>query len=398
MQWHGISITVIQLVLAQSIQALSARLSELKNIDRALILTQVLLPLYVDHGTNCTTWSPVFAAISAHPSTTFYIIISPRSGPGDNGTQPDGDFISCVLRLKPSGSQTVLLGWVGAITPSTGSVLGDIATYGGWDSSYRPSGIYLVDVTPTEGVISTYQSYISHATSIGLNFIALDTYEATSESYLDMVDFVNTYEDSYSSFDPSSLSGTLSKQSVTLKSAPSTGSYTGVISQLHTLGIKAVYITDVSDIALSLPVQLSEFVDEVASAGGSSPESLPGSTTSPASGSTPPSSPASRSATSPGNSNPSSPSKVNSSTFSASLSNSIMTTSSPSSEGTSGQKIASGGHRGSPVAAIVGGVLGALLFLSVLLSIFLCMRMRQRRRASGNSTSFGGHTLPHRYS
>ncbi|KAF7328447.1 hypothetical protein MSAN_02483600 [Mycena sanguinolenta] len=389
MQRHGISITVIQLVLVQSIQALS-----------------VLLPLYIDHGTNCTAWSPVFAAISAHPSTTFYIIISPRSGPGDNETQPDGDFISCVLRLKPSGSQTVLLGWVGAITPSTGSVLGDIETYGGWDSSYRPSGIYLVDVTPTQGVISTYQSYISHATSVGLNFIALDTYEATSESYLDMVDFVNTYEDSYSSFDPSSLSGTLSKQSVTLKSAPSTGSYTGVISQLHTLGIKAVYITDVSDVALSLPVQLSEFVDEVASAGGSSPGSSPGSTTSPDSSPTPPSSPgsspgsttspdssptplsspASRSATSPGNSNPSSSSKVNSSTFSASLSNSIITTSSPSSEGTSDQKIASGGHRGSPVAVIVGGVLGVLLFLSVLLSIFLCMRMRQRRRASGNST------------
>jgi hypothetical protein len=81
-----------------------------------------------------------------------------------------------------------------------------------------------------------------------------------------MADLVNTYEDSYSSFDLTSLTGTISKQSVTLVDAPSTGSYSSVISQLQRLGVKAVYISNVPDSDPDLPVQLSKFVSEVASA------------------------------------------------------------------------------------------------------------------------------------
>ncbi|KAJ7315112.1 Spherulation-specific family 4-domain-containing protein, partial [Mycena albidolilacea] len=227
----------------------------------------VLVPLYVPHGTNCAAWSAAFATISAHPSMTFYTIISPISGPGSSvDSQPDADFISCVLQLRLSGTQTVL-GWVDTESPSTGTVLGDIDTYAGWNNSYRPNGIFLVDVTPTASRVSTYQRYVSHATSMGFTFTVLDTGFATSSSYLDMVDLVNTYEGPYSSFDPSSLSGTLSKQSVTLKSAPTTGSYSGVISQLQSLGVEAVYITDAPDMGTPLPAKLAEFVDEVASVG-----------------------------------------------------------------------------------------------------------------------------------
>ncbi|KAJ7881552.1 hypothetical protein B0H14DRAFT_3129025 [Mycena olivaceomarginata] len=169
--------------------------------------------------------SPSSLRISAHPSMTFYTIISPISGPGSSvDSQPDADFISCVLQLRLSGTQTVL-GWI-----STHTLDGTIPI--------GPNGIFLVDVTPTASRVSTYQGYVSHATSMGFTFTVLDTGFATSSSYLDMVDLVNTYEGPYSSFDPSSLSGTLSKQSVTLKSAPTTGSYSGVISQLQSLGVK----------------------------------------------------------------------------------------------------------------------------------------------------------------
>jgi hypothetical protein len=77
-----------------------------------------------------------------------------------------------------------------------------------------------------------------------------------------MADLVNTYEDSYSSFDLTSLTGTISKQSVTLVDAPSTGSYSSMISQLQRLGVKAVYISNVPDSDPDLPVQLSKFVSE----------------------------------------------------------------------------------------------------------------------------------------
>ncbi|KAJ6533922.1 Spherulation-specific family 4-domain-containing protein [Mycena vulgaris] len=390
MPWNGISTILIQLTLVRSIQALS-----------------VLLPLYVPHGTNCAAWSPAFATISAHPSMTFYTIISPISGPGSSiDSQPDADFISCVLRLRLSGTQTVL-GWVDTISPSTGTVLGDIDTYAGWNNSYRPNGIFLVDVTPTASRVSTYQGYVSHATSMGFTFTVLDAGVATSSSYLDMVDFVNTYEGPYSSFDPSSLSGTLSKQSVTLKSAPSTGSYSGVISQLQSLGVKAVYITDAPDMGTPLPAQLDEFVDEVASVGGSVPSgsttspasgqapfSPTGSTTSPASGPAPSSptdsttSPASGSApSSPTISSGSPPSSAKRSSSPSTAVKESLTISSVSSStsppaGISNQTVSAG--RGKPpVTAVVCGVLGALLLLSASLAMFLFMRMRRRRQMPG---------------
>ncbi|KAJ7500722.1 Spherulation-specific family 4-domain-containing protein [Mycena galericulata] len=251
MPFHGISILLIQLASASCIPAIA-----------------VLLPLYLYPGENCSAWSPVLTAISAHLSTTFYITINPNVGPGSSGSQPDDNFVTCIPQLQPSRSQTVLLGYVNTTSPTSGSVDSDIDTYAGWDSSYRPTGIFLDGVTPSKDSVSTYQGYVSHATSKGFTFTALNPGKAASSSYYDMVDLVNTYEDTYSSFKPSSLSGNLSKQSVTLVNAPSTGSYSAIISKLESLGVDAVYITDAPTNSSDLPVQLSEFVDEIASVGG----------------------------------------------------------------------------------------------------------------------------------
>ncbi|KAJ6533657.1 Spherulation-specific family 4, partial [Mycena capillaripes] len=181
----------------------------------------VLLPLYVDPVTNCSAWSPVIAAISAHLTTTFYVIVNPDNGPGSGGSQPDENYVACIPHLRPPGSQVVVLGYVDSSAPSPGP-LTDIDTYAGWASSYRPTGIFLDLVSPTVNLVNTYQSYVSHATLKGFTFTALDPGEPASAAYYQMVDLVNTYEDSYSSFDPTSLAGTISKQSVTLVDAPST--------------------------------------------------------------------------------------------------------------------------------------------------------------------------------
>ncbi|KAJ7019691.1 Spherulation-specific family 4-domain-containing protein [Mycena alexandri] len=372
---------LIQLFVAPCIQALG-----------------ILLPLYIYPGSNCAAWSPVFDAISAGSSAKWYIIVNPDSGPGAT----DQLYQTCVSQIPPSDDQIIM----GFIDTQDGNVERDIDTYAGWPSSARPAGIYFDNINPTASQLSTYQSYVSYAKSKGFTFIGLNPGETTDASYFSMADLVNTYEDSYSSFNADSLSGTISKQSVTLVNAPATGSYSAVISQLQTVGAAAVYITNVADTDQDLPAQLSEFASEIASAGGGSTSgSSPSNPSNPSNPSTPsdPSNPAA----------PSSPSNSpNTSSLKGSSSKTMSgasTKSSPSSGSATGSAVKGdiptgtpsgqspglpqssngpnqatvAGHQGPPIAAIVGGVLGAFVILLVLLVLFLCIR-RRRRGVSGS--------------
>ncbi|KAJ7161844.1 Spherulation-specific family 4-domain-containing protein [Mycena crocata] len=220
----------------------------------------VLLPLYIYPDADCAAWAPVSNAISAHPKTQFYVIINPDNGPGS----VDLIYQECVSGLPSSENQIVL----GYIDTTSGNVLGDIDTYVGWPSPSRPTGIFFDNVSPTVGQLRTYQGYMSYAKSQGFTFTALDPGQTAAASYFQIADMINTYEDSYSVFDAATLSGPMSKQSVTLVNAPNTGSYSSVISKLGSLGISAVYITNVKDSSEDFPLQLSQFVDEVASLGG----------------------------------------------------------------------------------------------------------------------------------
>ncbi|KAJ7814688.1 hypothetical protein B0H14DRAFT_2849795, partial [Mycena olivaceomarginata] len=198
-------------------------------------------------------------------NTQWYIIINPNSGPGSF----DQQYETCVSKLPASSNQITM----GFVDTKGGNVLGDIDTYAGWPSSSRPHGIYFDNVSPTTNQLSTYQGYIG-----------LDPGQTvTDSSYFSIADLINTYEDSYSSFNSDSLSGTISKQSVILVNSPTTGSYSTVISQLESKGVAAVYISTVSDSSSDLPTQLSEFANEVASIGGGATSS---GTTSGSTGST----------------------------------------------------------------------------------------------------------------
>ncbi|KAJ7722949.1 Spherulation-specific family 4-domain-containing protein [Mycena metata] len=271
--YHNVVLALlIQLFVAPCIQALG-----------------ILLPLYIYPGSNCPAWSPIFEA------TKWYIIINPDSGPGST----DLDYQTCVSKIPSSDGQVIM----GFIDTQGKNVEADIDTYAGWESSARPAGIYFDNVSPAANQLSTYQGYASYAKSKGFSFIGLDPGETTDASYFSMADLVNTYEDSYSSFNANSLSGTISKQSVTLVNAPATGSYSAVISQLEAVGAAAVYITNVADSDQDLPAQLSEFASEVASAGG-------GGSTSPST----PSNPSSPTTTTSSNDNPTTPSSPSDST------------------------------------------------------------------------------------
>ncbi|KAJ7270306.1 Spherulation-specific family 4-domain-containing protein [Mycena rebaudengoi] len=288
----------------------------------------VLLPLNIDPGSNCNAWSSVSAAVSAHPNTQFYIVISPGNGPGSG----DSDYAACVETLRPF-SNVILLGYV--IVGS--STLSDIDKYA---DIYRPAGIYL-DGTPAEaGGVSTVKNYVSHARSKGFNFNALGPGESVDAAYYPLVDLITTYESSYSSFSVGSLSSASStprsKQTVILTDAPASGSYSSVISQLQDVGVAAIYITDASISSQDIPRQLSAWVSDVASVSG-------GSTT-------PSTSPPERSSSNPAANPSNSPTQQN---FSS--------------------------HHSPPIGAIVGGILGALVIIMCLVTILLRLRSRRRR-------------------
>ncbi|KAF7333624.1 hypothetical protein MSAN_02405300 [Mycena sanguinolenta] len=252
-------------------------------------------------------------------------------------------------------------------------------------------------ISPTASQLSTYQSYVSHAQSQGFTFIGLDPGETVADaSYFSIANLVNTYEGSYSSFNPASLTGTMSQQSVILVNSPTTGTYTAIISQLENLGVEAVYISTVADTSQALPAQLSEFASEIASAGGGATSGSTGSSGS--SGTTGSSGSAGSATNTKGDapsatsftlSNPTAGSGSSTGTISVSAKG---VTSSAQSAGASGSSSSPGvpntnqspaaNHNGSPIAAIVGAVLGALIILLILLVVFLCLRRRRKSSAS----------------
>ncbi|KAJ7278940.1 Spherulation-specific family 4 [Mycena rebaudengoi] len=220
----------------------------------------VILPLYIYPGSNCNAWSSVSTAVSAHASTQFYIVINPSDGPG----RGDSVYAACVETLRPF-SNVVLLGYVIAGS----SALSDIDQYA---DTYKPAGIFFDGTPASAGGVSTVENYVSHARSKGFSFNALDPGQSVDAAYYPLVDLVNTYESSYSSFSVGSLSSSSStprsKQTVILTNAPASGSYSSVISQLQDAGVAAVYITDVSDDSQDIPKQLSAWVSDVASVSG----------------------------------------------------------------------------------------------------------------------------------
>ena len=100
------------------------------------------------------------------------MIVNPASGPGGANTQPSSDYTGCVPKLI--ASNTKILGYVdtGNGGRSSAAVTQDIATYAGWHSAYRPTGIFFDDVTPSSSLFSIYSTWTSDVTSAGFNYVS----------------------------------------------------------------------------------------------------------------------------------------------------------------------------------------------------------------------------------
>jgi hypothetical protein len=108
--------------------------------------------------------------VSRHiPNTVFYTIINPDQGPGVAGSQPRSGYQACVSSLRPVNTNAIVLGYVDT---RVGTVPADIDTYAGWETTYRPTGICLDNVTATAGDVDTYSAYVSHAKSQGFTFVS----------------------------------------------------------------------------------------------------------------------------------------------------------------------------------------------------------------------------------
>ena len=97
----------------------------------------------------------------------FYVIVNPDSGPGAAGSQPNADSYQGCLPTLTESSNVVLVGYVatGYGSKSQAAVTKEVATYAGWDSAYRPSGIFFDEVEPTSEYLSLYTTYAQDARS-----------------------------------------------------------------------------------------------------------------------------------------------------------------------------------------------------------------------------------------
>ncbi|KAF7345000.1 hypothetical protein MVEN_01662800 [Mycena venus] len=307
----------------------------------------VILPLRSEPGNNCNAWTGVSTVITAHPNTPFYIVINPDINPQSGDSLPDANYRACIPTLRPSANpNTIVMGYVDTVTAST--VIPYMDAYAAWDTSYRPDGIMLDHVSATSSLLDTYKNYTSHVKSAGFTFTALDPAAAADASYFPLVDLINTYEFLYSSFDATSLSDSastpLSKQSVVLTNAPANDSYSTVISGLASLGVGAVFVTDKGDTDSALPSQLIAFVSEIAKLAPDSSSSF-GSPSATVSSPSPTASLALPGSSSTDRSTPRTPHKTK-----------------------------------SHISAIIGGVIGAVLFLIGVLLIYV--RLRPRKNSS----------------
>ncbi|KAJ6476396.1 Spherulation-specific family 4-domain-containing protein [Mycena sanguinolenta] len=227
----------------------------------------VIVPLYWDPDSTCPAWNSYFTIIDAHPRTTFYTIINPDQGPGVNGSQPRSGYQACVQALRPAANPNAIV--LGYVDTRVGTVVADIDTYAGWETIYRPNGIFLDNVTATADAVDTYSAYVSHAKAQGFTFTALNTGGVADAAYFPLVDLINTYDSAYSSFNANSLSNAastpLSKQSVWLFDTSTSTSDTSLLNQLGSLGVAAVFITNATSTGGGLPPNFSAFVNNVAS-------------------------------------------------------------------------------------------------------------------------------------
>ncbi|KAF2660964.1 hypothetical protein K491DRAFT_588109 [Lophiostoma macrostomum CBS 122681] len=107
--------------------------------------SKILLPLYIYPHPGA--WDPLHAAVVAHPSIDFIVIVNPNSGPGAPPWWPNTDYTREIPKLKACKNvQTVGYVRTNYCMRAIEEVVEDIATYAQW--SHEPG----IDKLGVEGI------------------------------------------------------------------------------------------------------------------------------------------------------------------------------------------------------------------------------------------------------
>ena len=111
-------------------------------------------------------------SIHENPRVPFYIIVDPLNGPG-NGSQPNVDYAGCIPKLV--APNTKIVGYVDTDkgTRPPANITRDINTYNGWNSTYRPVGIFFDQVNTVTQLLDFYLAAANTARTLGLNYVRL---------------------------------------------------------------------------------------------------------------------------------------------------------------------------------------------------------------------------------
>ncbi|KAG6833128.1 hypothetical protein H0H87_010842 [Tephrocybe sp. NHM501043] len=226
----------------------------------ATLPSAVLFPLYIYPGDSCASWNTLFSSISTHTSLEFLVIVNPNSGPGDIASQPDANYQACVTKLRTtgasSGGNVKLLGYVrtGYASRAIADITAEIDTYANWAEAYRLEGIFFDEASTNGTLLSSYQTYVSHAKSAfgSSTYIALNpgVWNASSSSvdYFSIADLIVTFENTYDAFSvaaiPTGASTPTEKQAVIIHTGPTAVPVSTVETLTQTLAVGASFYSD----------------------------------------------------------------------------------------------------------------------------------------------------------
>lgn len=218
--------------------------------------TGIIVPLYAWPGTDA--WNTVYESIAAHPSTPFYLIINPDTGPGTT-EYPEEAYITAIAKLN-SYSNVQVLGYTYTNHGSRASsdVESDIAAYAKW-SSYAGKDISLAgiffDQTPNgedKSKLAYFQRLSSAAKNSNLVTVVFNPGAkilADVAKWFAAADFIVEYENTYANWvalaPTEHLSGqaNYAKDAVILNQTPADASINTVAKLAKNLGLGAIYLT-----------------------------------------------------------------------------------------------------------------------------------------------------------
>ncbi|KAJ5856226.1 CAZyme family GH135 [Penicillium soppii] len=218
--------------------------------------TGVIVPLYAWPGTD--VWNTVYESIAAHPSTPFYLIVNPSTGPGAT-EYPEDAYITAIAKLN-SYSNAKVLGYTYTNHGSRAisEVESDIATYAKW-STYAGTDISVAgvffDQTPSgedPSFLPYFQQLSSTTKGSNLNTVVFNPgvkIVADVEAWFAAADFIVEYENTYTNWlalAPSehfSGEANYAKDAIILNQTPADASIDTVAKLAKNLGLGAIYLT-----------------------------------------------------------------------------------------------------------------------------------------------------------